>query len=455
MATRRFKAISLFTGAMGLDIGLEATGRFEVLAAIEISPVFCETIRINRDAGRTARRDLKVYQSDIKAFSPRQLLRDLHLKPGELDLLVGGPPCQTFSTTGRRQTVQDHRGTLLWDFLRFVDVLKPRFFLMENVRGLVSAALKHRPIKDRPHHGGQSLRQDELPGSVLRQFAEDLGAICDVPYRLDAFEVNAVNYGAPQLRERLVCIGNRLGQVVEWPAPTHGHSRSARNSNNALGAAVEPFRTLGDAIAKFREICPEVLDFSPRKKGYLSMVPPGGNWRSLPTNVQRESMGRAWHAKGGRSGWWRRLSHDLPCPTVVTMPNHASTSLCHPGEVRALSARECALIQEFPADWEFAGTIQEKYTQIGNAVPTRLGKVGGNVIASYLGNASLGRAASDSIDHSRDLICSANYRLVYLQSHVRTRKWYKGGQTYVWSEDGDNADTRYEPPVTERRERAI
>lgn len=455
LAMQRFKAISLFSGAMGLDIGLEQTGRFEVLAVVEVNPVFCETIRINRDAGRTARRDLRVYQADIGALSPRRLLEDLHLRPGELDLLVGGPPCQTFSTTGRRQTVQDHRGTMIWEFLRFVDVLKPRFFLMENVRGLVSAALKHRPIKDRPRQSGQSLRRDEVPGSVLRQFAEDLGAMSDAPYRLDAFEVNAVNYGAPQLRERLVCIGNRLGRVVEWPAPTHGHSSVAAKNSNRSHALVEPFRTLSHAIGKFRETCPEVLDFSPRKKRYLSMVPSGGNWRSLPANVQRESMGKAWHAKGGRSGWWRRLSYDLPCPTIVTMPNHASTSLCHPEEVRALSARECALVQEFPVDWEFVGTTQEKYTQIGNAVPTRLGKVAGEVIAACLDDISVGRAAAESIDHGRDLICSTNYRLVYVQSHVRTRKWYKGGRTYVWAQDADNSDTKYRPPVTERRERAI
>ena len=82
------------------------------------------------------------------------------------------------------------------------------------------------------------------------------------------------------------------------------------------------------------------MGFSPRKKHYLSMVPPGSNWRSLPVKAQQESMGRAWHAKDGRSGWWRRLNFDLPCPTLVTMTNHAGTSLCHPTEVRALSLLE-------------------------------------------------------------------------------------------------------------------
>src|SRR3546814_19135227 len=82
------------------------------------------------------------------------------------------------------------------------------------------------------------------------------------------------------------------------------------------------------------------LDFSPRKKHFLAQVPQGSNWRSLPQEAQKQSMGKAWDAKGGRSGWWRRLNFDLPSPTLVTMPNHASTALCHPIETRALTVKE-------------------------------------------------------------------------------------------------------------------
>ena len=141
----------------------------------------------------------------------------------------------------------------------------------------------------------------------------------------------------------------------------------------------QPWATLRNAIGDLQEETPLVLDFSPRKKSFLALVPPGSNWRSLPVELQRESMGRAWHAKGGRSGWWRRLTFDLPCPTLVTMPNHASTALCHPVETRALSLREYARIQEFPDEWEFSGTVSEQYRQVGNAVPTRLGKIAGCV----------------------------------------------------------------------------
>jgi DNA (cytosine-5)-methyltransferase 1 len=161
---RCYSVVSLFTGGGGLDIGLEQTGRFEVRACVEKIPAFCETLRHNRDQGRTKSRDLAVFEGDINELSPSELLAKLDMKPGDIDLLVGGPPCQTFSTTGKRGTVQDPRGTLLWQFLRFIDALKPKMFVMENVRGLMSAALRHRPIADRPELGGLPLEPDEEPG---------------------------------------------------------------------------------------------------------------------------------------------------------------------------------------------------------------------------------------------------------------------------------------------------
>src|SRR5258708_4020309 len=281
---RKYKVGSLFSGAMGLDIGLEQTGRFRVLACVESEPVFCDTIRANQSAGNLSRR-LRVYESDITKLDPAEILRDLGLRPGELDVLVGGPPCQSFSTAGRRRTVQDPRGTLLWQFLRFVDAMRPRVFLMENVRGLVSAALHHRPIADRPEKGGPALAKDELPGSVIRLFADDLQNLAGASYHMDCFEVNAVNYGAPQLRERALFVGNRYNEVVDFPNPTHG--LSAEDGDNQVGLfasepPLKPWRTLRDALKGLKETSPIVMDFSPRKKGYLSLVPPGSNWRSLP-----------------------------------------------------------------------------------------------------------------------------------------------------------------------------
>ena len=443
----KYRAISVFSGAMGLDIGLEDTGFFEVVACIEIEPSFCETIRTNQKAGRLSP-NLKIFEGDIAHINPNDVLERCGLQPGEVDVLLGGPPCQSFSTVGRRRTTQDPRGTLLWHFLRYVEVMQPKFFLMENVRGLLSAALKHRPIADRPNKGGYPLGRDEEPGSVVRLFADDLQKFSGGYYHMDCFEVNAVNYGAPQLRERVLFVGNRFNATVDFPNPTHGPPESTDNKQPLLFDTPEnaliPWRTLGDAIAQQNDPGDVIMDFSPRKKRFLSSVPPGSNWRSLPVELQQESMGKAWHAKGGRSGWWRRLSFDLPCPTLVTMPNHASTSLCHPTEVRALTLKEYALIQEFPDAWEFCGTTAQQYAQVGNAVPVRLGKVAGEVIAVELNRLrELGWVSYSEKPGA--------YRIVYVQSHVRTRQWFKAGTTFVWKDGISNGHAAYQPPQTIRK----
>lgn len=448
-AQRKYKAISLFSGALGLDLGLERTARFEVLACVEKEPAFCDTIRTNQRAGRLSQ-NLRVFEGDITNVDPADVLAACGLKPGELDVLVGGPPCQSFSTAGRRQATQDARGTLLWQFLRFVDYMQPRFFLMENVRGLLSAALHHRQISERPEKGGAELELTEEPGSVVRLFAEDLQKLSR-SYHMDCFEVNAVNYGAPQLRERALFIGNRYNAVVDFPDPTHGTPYGNGKAQASLFGEKEallPWRSLGDAIEHLENPGDVIMDFSPRKKSFLRLVPPGSNWRSLPVDLQKESMGKAWLAKGGRSGWWRRLSFDLPCPTLVTMPNHAGTSLCHPTEVRALTLKEYALIQEFPEDWEFCGTPSEQYAQVGNAVPVRLGAVAGQVIARELDTlqARRWRPLADKPDA---------YRIIYVQSHVRTRQWYKGGKTFVWEDGSDNDDATYDAPQTLRKISAL
>ena len=441
-----FTVISLYSGAMGLDLGVEQTGRFTILASVEKIPAFCATIRKNRDAGRTTNREMKVYEADASGIDPAVLMFDLGLKPGELDLVIGGPPCQTFSTTGKRATVRDPRGTQLWQFLKFVDALRPKAFLMENVRGLMSAALRHRPIKDRPDKGCPPYAEDEEPGSVIRAFVRDLHD----SYRMDCFEVNAVNYGAPQLRERAIFVGNRFNRMVEFPEPTHGGPEPHEGPTlfDVAGPRLLPYRTLGDALAGLSDPKPVVLDFSPRKKKFLSMVPPGSNWRSLPEAVAKESMGKAFSAKGGRSGWWRRLTMDLPCPTIVTMPNHASTSLCHPTETRALSLRECARVQEFPDDWEFHGSPLEQYTQVGNAVPLRLGIVAGEVVAGLLEDVSEGDGRGAAGDHPP---C----RVVYVKSHVRTRQWFKKGETFLWQHGEENGGVRYGPAKTKRKVRDL
>ena len=256
MTNNKYTTLSLFSGAMGLDLGIEATGRFNLLACLEKEPSFCETIRLNRDTGQLPK-DLRIYEGDICDISPERVMSECSLKPGELDLLIGGPPCQSYSTAGRRGTTQDPRGMLLWQFLKFVEVLQPKFFVMENVRGLISAALKHRPIAERPERGGKPLTDEEERGSVVRLLAHDLQKCGSAAYHMDCFEVNAVNYGAPQLRERVIFIGNRYNKRVPFPDPTHGYNEPG----------LKPWSTLHDAIGGLTNPGEVIMDFSPRKKG--------------------------------------------------------------------------------------------------------------------------------------------------------------------------------------------
>ena len=431
-----------------MDVGLGKVGRFNLLACVEKIRPFCDTIRLNQKEGRLTE-GLIVEEADIKDVDAGDLRKRLGLEKGQLDVLVGGPPCQAFSTAGRRASLQDARGTLIWDYLRFVEEFEPRVFLMENVRGILSASISHRKIKDRPENGGLPLEPEEEAGCVVRLFCDDLERATKGKYHMDCYEVNSVNYGAPQIRERALFIGNRLGVAIDFPNPTHssGHGTEERMTkpqtefgfNESL--SLLPWATLRDAIGDLSEKAPEIMDFSPRKKGFLSQVSEGSNWRSLPENVQKESMGKAWLAKGGRSGWWRRLTFDLPCPTLVTMQNHASTALCHPKETRALSLKEYARIQEFPDEWKFSGSTTQKYAQVGNAVPVRLATIAGKIISNLLDAEDSGRIGLYEK-------ANGNCRKVYIQSHIRTRSWFKGGEVKIWDQTGDQS---YSSPKTKKR----
>lgn len=392
MPKREFTVLSLFSGGMGLDIGLEKTGRFKLLACVEKIPAFCETIRRNRDGGRIGSRDLRVYEADVSELDPFEILADLKVARGSLDLIAGGPPCQAFSVFGKRRGLADRRGKLILEYVRFVEALRPRMFVMENVRGLLSMKTEERKQK----------------GALFRMVQDRFDSL---GYRTDCFVVNSVNYGAPQIRERILLIGNRYNLLADFPPPTH----SDRPKDN-----LPPFATLSDAIRNKLDPDETVMHFSERKKKYLDMVPSGGNWRSLPLAIQKESMGKSFYLKGGRSAHWRKLSFEFPCPTVMTLPNHAGTSMCHPELLRPLTVGECMLVQGFPPEWVFVGTPGEKYQQVGNAVPIVLGYLAGRSVIDLL-------EKSASVDCPAPGLIRAN-RVVHLRPHVRTRWWWKDGQ---------------------------
>lgn len=417
MGKKTLKAVSLFSGAMGLDIGVEQAG-FRTVVCNEIDPMAVATIRHNRPK-------LPVITDSVERVGATELSVAAGHDVRGIDLVMGGPPCQAFSVFGQRRGIEDSRGKLIFEFVRIVSEVQPRAFIMENVRGLHSM-----PVLPRTSRRLDPSVPPEWTehGSLLREIVRRFEA---VGYRVDCFLVNAVNYGAPQIRERLVCIGNRLNLQAEFPPPQF---------SNRPGDGLPPFRTLGDVIGDgFVDPDPSLMNFSPRKLRYLSMVPPGGNWRSLPIDVQKESMGKSWYLKGGRSAYWRKLSMAFPCPTVVTMPNHAGTSMCHPTELRALTVGEMAAVQEFPPEWQFVGTPTEKCRQIGNAVPPRLGLVAGRVVRDLLGNVA--RRSADTIQQP------PSGMVRHLRPHVRTRTFWKNGtvfagrHSYYAGHDGDGAAT--------------
>lgn len=396
-AKQNYTYISLFSGGMGLDIGLSQEG-FTPLVANEIDMAAVETIRLNLP-------HLPVLSESIEQLTAKSLRYAANFD-GEIDFIAGGPPCQSFSVYGNRKGVQDGRGKLIFEFFRIVKEARPKTFLMENVRGLHSMPLLP-PSAAKNADGFEPWMTQK--GSLLKKL---LCCFESIGYRVDCFLVNAANYGAPQIRERLLLIGNRYNLEANFPQPTH---------SNKPEEGLLPFRTLRDAIGThFCDPDPSLMNFSERKLKYLAMVPPGGNWRSLPVVIQQESMGKSWYLKGGRSATWRKLSWDFPSPTVVTMPNHASTSMCHPEELRALTLGECAAIQEFPLDWKFAGKTQEKYRQVGNAVPTRLGSIAGKCVRDLLDRINQCKEI-----HSYELISS---KIQHLRPHVRTKRYWKNGQ---------------------------
>ena len=400
---RQMKYISLFSGAMGLDLGLEKAG-FEAVVCVENDPEAVSTINYNKP-------ELPIIDRSVEEVSGRELRSVGGFKNRKVPLLVGGPPCQSFSVFGNRLGVKDARGQLIFEYMRLVKEVKPVVFLMENVRGLLSMSIV--PKKKSKSNNPDVFSHYYENGSLLRSIFKGFN---DIGYNVDCFVVNCVNYGAPQIRERILLIGNRFGYSTNFPEPMY----SNRPEDN-----LPDFRTLGDAIDPekgFVDTDPEVMNFSQRKLKYLSLVPEGGNWRSLPEDIQRESMGKSWYLKGGRSAYWRKLSYSFPSPTVVTMPNHAGTSMCHPKHLRAITVGEAAAIQEFPKKWKFQGTTAAKFRQIGNAVPVKLGKIAGMVIRDLLHTISIK-------GKSKNPQCGS--KVVHLRPHVRTRTFWKNGVSYA------------------------
>ncbi|MBA4291695.1 modification methylase SinI [bacterium] len=345
--------LSLFSGALGLDLGLERAG-WQCVGVSEIDKQACATIRANRPG-------LRLFEGDVRELSAFRVCQELGIGVGELDAVVGGPPCQAFSTAGKRQGLNDERGNVFLHFVELALDLRPRVVLIENVRGLLSAPLVHRPHEERGT-GFPSLSEAEQRGGALKEI---LGRFERAGYGVSFRLYDTSLYGVPQVRERLVIVAERDGRVMP-PVPT------------------------GSGVVTLREILAGLTDrhdFVPlrsRVVPYLPFVGPGENWRVLEPEMAKAAMGGAFLSNGGRTGFLRRLAWDKPSPTLLTLPNMPATLLGHPEELRPLSVQEYKRIQTFPDEWVVCGKIADQYRQVGNAVPVEFARRVGQHVAGWL-----------------------------------------------------------------------
>lgn len=394
-------AVSLFSGAGGLDLGIEqaGAGRLQFRAWIESDPDARATLEANRPEllGHPA------FFRDVAQVEPAELMRHARLAPHETFLLVGGPPCQAFSTAGLRQTVNDQNGKVVQHYFDMVRELRPRFFVFENVRGLLSAALKHRPLTER-------LFPQEVPDDKEAQLGSVLQRLVLPSFRRLGYEVvfgllNAADYGTAQVRHRLFVIGSRDRELrsavyrkqtsrpmmpLDLVPPTH--------HVHAPYPPIKPWRTLRDAIGHLADqpLAPEdAYTYSQERAAVFAQIPPGKNWTYVRNHPQlfvpgylERIMGGAFYSGGGKEGFWRRLAWDKPTPTLTAQPQQLSTSLCHPEHERPLSIPEYAALQDFPPEYRIVGSKSARYKLIGNAVPVQLARALGCVILSIAGVAA-------------------------------------------------------------------
>ncbi|NRO87644.1 DNA (cytosine-5-)-methyltransferase [Lactobacillus helveticus] len=328
-----FNVVELFAGAGGLALGLEEAG-FKDKALVEIEKDAVATLKTNRPKWNVIHEDITKITADPKGIYK-------YISPDtEIDLLSGGYPCQSFSYAGKRRGLEDTRGTLFHDYASILEQLKPKMFLVENVRGLTT--MDH----------GRTL-------TTMINVFEDIG------YHTKYKVLNAWNYGVAEKRQRMILIGIRDDLNIQYKFPkAHEYKPVLR----------DVLKNVPDSPG---------AKYSKRKYDVLKLVPAGGYWRDLPDDIAKEYMGASYYSGGGRTGMARRLSWDEPSLTLTTSPSQKQTERCHPEETRPFTTREYARIQSFPDSWKFEGGVGSIYKQIGNAVAVNFAKdIGLSIIAA-------------------------------------------------------------------------
>lgn len=372
--------ISLFTCGMGMDVGFEKA-KFQTVYTNDITKFACNTIRQNRS-------EIPCDEGDITNISSKEILKKSKHKKGEIDVVIGGPPCQSFSTAGARKGLEDKRGMALLEFIRVIRDVQPKFFVFENVPGLKSIAKKHISFYDRMSVDKKTLSSDQQYGSLFGEILDEFNKL--KKYKSDWDILNSADYGVPQKRKRLILIGSRTMDPKIIFEKIKKNAKFA-DPKKAEEEGKKPWKTLRDALDGLKDDKMERTEF-PKWGKYLKHIPAGGCWVDLPENLKKEAMGRAANSddpkrkgkQGGRTGFFRRLSWDKPSPTLVTSPSQMGTCLCHPDEDRPLTVKEYAKLQGFPAGWKFIGSTSQKYRMIGEAVPVPLAKVIAKTVKCFI-----------------------------------------------------------------------
>ena len=376
--TKKPIALSFFSGALGLDQGIEKAG-FEIRLACEIDKYSRQTIALNRPNVALI--------GDLTEHTASEILSYAGLsKSDDIDLIMGGPPCQAFSTAGKRNGLNDHRGNVFLNFLDVALTLKPKVLVIENVRGLLSCPMKHRPHEMRGDTY-PDLTLDELPGGALNFI---LSIIEKAGYSYSFNLYNTANFGVPQIRERVVIVCSRGSKKPPFLEPTHSEDRQF---------GLKPWRTFKQAtlgLSKHTHI-----NFPEKRLVYYRMIKEGQNWKSLSEKMQKEALGQSFYAGGGKTGFLRRLAWNKPSPTLVTHPAMPATDLAHPVEDRPLSIEEYKRIQEFPDNWHLAGPLIEQYKQVGNAVPVSFGFAIGQLVMKLISNEKNIKPTLNGFNYSR------------------------------------------------------
>ena len=345
--------LSLFTGAGGLDLGLEAAG-FDVALCVEKDEDCQGTLSTNRPEWPLAR------PGDVHELSPEQARLQAGLQPGEATLLAGGPPCQPFSKSsywvnGGARRLEDPRADTLGRYLDFVDALLPKVLLIENVKGLVFKG------KD------EGLR-------LLQTRLEQINDRHGVAYGASVLTLNFADFGVPQSRERVFVVAERDGKELLCPQPTHG------SLNGGSDGGVEPYRTAWDALGDLdNDTWPEHLNARGKWADLLPSIPEGENY------LWHTPRGSGEPIFGWRTRFWSfllKLAKDRPAWTIQAVPGPA-TGPFH-WRSRQLCVRELRSLQTFPSDYAVSGDYRSQHRQIGNAVPPAIGEMLGREIRRQL-----------------------------------------------------------------------